>query len=203
MITVIDYGMGNLRSVEKAIELYTPDVQISNDPASIRDSKALVMPGDGAFGAAMKNLHAGKWINPLLEFIESGGYFLGICLGYQLLFSSSEEFGTHEGLGVIPGRVVRFNIGSLKVPHMGWNNVEFTRDSIFLKGITPGTHFYFIHTFYPIPDSHDVVLGEAEYGTRFACIVEKGNLVATQFHPEKSHTAGLRIIENFVRETQK
>jgi glutamine amidotransferase len=200
MITVVDYGMGNLRSVEKAIELYTKDVRISQDPRDIKDSKALVMPGDGAFGAAMTNLRDRGWIEPIKQFIADGGFFLGICLGYQLLFSSSEEFGDHQGLDIIPGRVVRFEAGHLKVPHMGWNAVNVTRQSRFMRGIPDGAHFYFIHTFYPVPDKRDDVLGEAEYGTRFACIVERGNLIATQFHPEKSHAAGLAIIENFVRE---
>jgi glutamine amidotransferase len=150
----------------------------------------------------MENLKSGGWIDPIKEHIASGGYFLGICLGYQLLFSSSEEFGSHEGLNIIPGRVVRFPDGELKVPHMGWNAVQFTRESKFMRGIPNGAHFYFIHTFYPVPESREVILGEAEYGKPFACVVERGNLIATQFHPEKSHSAGLKIIENFVRESQ-
>ncbi|HEY1405898.1 MAG TPA: imidazole glycerol phosphate synthase subunit HisH, partial [Spirochaetota bacterium] len=192
MITVIDYGMGNLRSVVKAIELYTADVRIARDVSEIKGAKALVMPGDGAFGAAMENLTNRGWIGPIKEHIASGGYFLGICLGYQLLFSSSEEFGEYKGLDIIPGSVVRFPESELKVPHMGWNAVNFTRSSKFLAGIPNGAHFYFIHTYYPVPDNRDVILGEAEYGNPFACIVEKGNLIATQFHPEKSHSAGLK-----------
>ncbi len=202
MITVIDYGMGNLRSVVKAIEIYTRDVKIARNVSEIKGAKALIMPGDGAFGAAMENLKSGGWIDPIKEHIASGGYFLGICLGYQLLFSSSEEFGSHEGLNIIPGRVVRFPDGELKVPHMGWNAVQFTRESKFMRGIPNGAHFYFIHTFYPVPESREVILGEAEYGKPFACVIECGNMIATQFHPEKSHSAGLKIIENFVRESQ-
>lgn len=202
MIYVIDYGMGNLRSVVKALEIYTPDVRIARNKSEITKASALVMPGDGAFGAAMKNLHDGGWIDPIKEFISGNGYFLGICLGYQLLFSTSDEFGHHDGLGIIPGAVVRFRSQNLKVPHMGWNQVNFTRESKFLNGIGSGSYFYFIHTFYPEVTDRNAVLGETEYGVRFGCIVEKGNLIATQFHPEKSHTTGLKIVENFVRESK-
>jgi len=200
MITVVDYGMGNLRSVVKAIESCTMDVRVSSDPASINDSEALIMPGDGAFGAAMVNLRDRGWIDPIKDFIRNNGKFLGICLGYQLLFSSSEEFGHCEGLDIIPGKVVRFNLPTgMKVPHMGWNEVDLVGYSKYMKGIPSGSHFYFIHTFYPVPDDRSWVVGEADYGGKFACIVGKGNLLAAQFHPEKSHDVGLKIIENFVR----
>jgi glutamine amidotransferase len=194
--------MGNLRSVVKAIELYTNDVRVSTDPSSVESSSAIVLPGDGAFGAAMKNLTERGWIEPIKKHISANRHFLGICLGYQLLFSDSEEFGSTKGLDVIPGSVVRFPHNELKVPHMGWNSIEFTRESKFLKGIPSGEYFYFIHTFYPQPADESVVLGTSEYGVKFACIVEKGNLLAAQFHPEKSHNAGLKIIENFVRDAE-
>lgn len=199
MITVVDYGMGNLRSVVKALELYTPHVRVSGDPASIAGSGALVMPGDGAFGMAMEHLEARGWIKPLREFIAGGGFFLGICLGFQLLFSSSEEFGSHRGLDILPGRVVRFAHGDLKVPHMGWNEVSFTGDSPFLAGLGKASYYYFIHSYYPDGVDRSWVLGETSYGVSFPCIIGRGNLVATQFHPEKSHNAGLKIVENFVR----
>ncbi len=199
MITVIDYGMGNLRSVVKAVERYTDDVMVSQDPASIEKSDALIMPGDGAFGRAMENLDKLKWIEPLKKFIHEGGFFLGICLGYQLLFTSSEEFGYNEGLDIIKGKVVKFNLTDLKVPHMGWNDVEISGNSRFLDGIENSSYFYFIHTFYPEIEDREWILGEVEYGIRFPCIVGKDNVVATQFHPEKSHTKGLKIIENFVK----
>lgn len=199
MITVIDYGMGNLRSVVKAVEKYTDRVQVSSDPSSIKDSDALIMPGDGAFGMAMQNLEKMGWIEPLLSFIREDGFFLGICLGYQLLFSQSEEFGEYRGLDVIPGRVVRFPESELKVPHMGWNQVELRKDSPFLEDIPSGSYFYFIHTFYPRVEDSSWIMGETEYGVRFPCIVGRGNCIATQFHPEKSHKTGLKIIENFVR----
>jgi glutamine amidotransferase len=198
MITVIDYGMGNLRSVTKAVELFTEDVHISSNPSSIETSHALIMPGDGAFGRAMEHLRELGWIEPLKEFIRGGGYFLGICLGFQLLFSSSEEFGTFTGLDIIPGNVVRFNLRDQKIPHMGWNDVEIVQQSPFLQGISSGSHFYFIHSYYPEMSDSDWILGTVEYGIRFPCIVGKGNLIATQFHPEKSHTVGLKIVENFI-----
>ncbi|MCL1911828.1 MAG: imidazole glycerol phosphate synthase subunit HisH [Leptospirales bacterium] len=200
MITIIDYGMGNIRSVVKAFELYTKDVRVSSDPLSVKTSAALVLPGDGAFGMAMENLNRLGWAAPLKEFIKGGGYFFGICLGYQLLFSSSEEFGYSQGLDIIKGAITRFPKSGLKVPHMGWNSVNFTGDSPFLQGIPGGSYFYFIHSYYPLAENRDWVLGETEYGIPFPCIAGKGNLVATQFHPEKSHKFGLMMVENFVRD---
>lgn len=199
VITVIDYGMGNLRSVVKAFEKYTADVQISSDPSSIAVSKALVLPGDGAFGMAKEHLDTMGWTAPLKEYIGLGGFFMGICLGFQLLFESSDEFGFHEGLGIIAGHVRRFAVPGLKVPHMGWNQVRWERESQFLHGIPSETYFYFIHSFYPESADPEYVAGTVEYGMRFPCVVAKGNLIAMQFHPEKSHKAGLAIIENFVR----
>jgi len=199
MISVIDYGMGNLRSVVKSVEKYTSQVQVSSDPAIIEGSRALIMPGDGAFGMAMQHLRDMGWVDPLLSFIRGGGFFLGICLGYQLLFSRSVEFGEHEGLGLIPGSVIRFPHSDLKVPHMGWNQVKFRKESPFLEGVPSNSYFYFIHTYYPEIEDDSWIIGEAEYGVTFPCIVGKGNCIATQFHPEKSHKMGLKIIENFVR----
>jgi glutamine amidotransferase len=198
MITVVDYGMGNLRSVTKAIEKFTDKVAVSDDPASIDRSDALVMPGDGAFGMAMENLRQRGWVEPVLDFIRGGGHFFGICLGFQILFSSSEEFGSHRGLDIIPGRVVRFNAGDIKVPHMGWNTVDFKKSSFCLKGVPSGSYFYFIHSYYPELDDRNWLIGEAEYGAKFPCIVGRGNVIATQFHPEKSHAVGLKLVENFV-----
>ncbi len=199
MITVIDYGMGNLRSVVKSVEKYTSQVQVSSDPGIIEESRALIMPGDGAFGMAMQHLRDMGWVDPLLSFIRGGGFFLGICLGYQLLFSRSVEFGEHEGLGLIPGSVVRFPYSNLKVPHMGWNQVKFRQKSPFLEEVPSNSYFYFIHTYYPEIEDDSWIIGEAEYGVTFPSIVGKGNCIATQFHPEKSHKMGLKIIENFVR----
>jgi len=198
MITVIDYGMGNLRSVVKAVEKYTSDVRVSSDPASIATSKALIMPGDGAFGHAMENLTQMGWVEPLIDFIKAGGYFFGICLGYQLLFSTSQEFGHHKGLDIIPGAVVRFTT-DLKVPHMGWNQVEFKQYHPVVDGIPQHSYFYFIHTYYPVVNDSSWIIGQTQYAVEFASIVGKGNCIATQFHPEKSHKYGLKMIENFVR----
>lgn len=199
MITVIDYGMGNLRSVTKAFELFTDKVRISSDPDSIYESSGVVLPGDGAFPQAMENLEKNKWIAPIKDYIENNGYFLGICLGYQLLFSGSDEFEYTKGLDIIPGKVVKFNHESLKVPHMGWNQVKLEKESIFLNGIDDLSYFYFIHSYYPEVESSDYVIGTSDYGNVFPCIVGKNNLIASQFHPEKSHNSGLKIIENFSR----
>jgi glutamine amidotransferase len=193
--------MGNLRSVEKAIELYTDKVQISKDPASIKKSSGIIMPGDGAFGTAMDNLKAEGWIEPLKEYINADKPFMGICLGYQLLFSESEEFGNYKGLDVIQGKIVKFKTDDLKVPHMGWNNVELNGESQYLNNIEQNSYFYFIHTYYSEVADQSWVRGETEYGVKFACIVGKGNIIATQFHPEKSHKVGLKIIENFAGKT--
>jgi glutamine amidotransferase len=199
MITVIDYGMGNLRSVVKAVEKFTDRVAVSNDPGSINSSDALIMPGDGAFGMAMENLKKRGWIEPIVDYISRNRFFLGICLGFQLLFSSSEEFGTHEGLGIVPGKIVRFTAAGLKVPHMGWNTVQLVSESDFFSGIPTGSYFYFIHSYYPDNSDREWIIGEVEYGKKFPCVIGRGNIIATQFHPEKSHTMGLKIIENFVR----
>ncbi len=198
MITVIDYGMGNIRSVVKALEKYGRPVSVSDDPGSIDKSEALVLPGDGAFGMAMENLTRLGWVGELRRYIGQGGYFLGICLGFQLLFSTSEEFGHHNGLDIIKGKVVRFSAPDLKVPHMGWNTVRLVGRNDFLRGIPSESHFYFIHSYYPELYDREWAVGEVEYGVKFHCIVGKGNCVATQFHPEKSHNVGLKIIENFV-----
>ena len=203
MLVVIDYGMGNIRSVTKAFELYTDKVIVSSDPASLENARGVVLPGDGAFAMAMKNLAAAGWVAPLKEYIAAGGYFMGICLGYQLLFSSSEEFGFSKGLDIIPGRVVRFPDTELKVPHMGWNNIKFSRNSVFLKEVPDGGYFYFIHSYHPVLDDPSWEIATAEYGARFPCVVGKGGVFASQFHPEKSHNNGLKIIRNFVNEIEK
>ncbi len=199
MITIVDYGMGNIHSVVKAVELYTDQVRVSNDPTHILDSKGIIMPGDGAFGQAMENLKKNGWVEPLKEYIIKDKLFLGICLGYQLLFSSSEEFGNYKGFDIIPGKIKKFDNSNMKVPHMGWNTVKLKGKSKFLNDIDTDSYFYFIHTYYSIVNDHDWIIGESEYGKDFTCIVGKNNLIATQFHPEKSHNAGLKIIENFVR----
>jgi len=201
MISIIDYGMGNLRSVAKAFELYHDNVRIINTPKDILKSKALVLPGDGAFAMAMENLEEQGWLKPLKEYIAGDNYFMGICLGYQLLFTRSCEFGDTDGLGLIEGDVIKFDDTSLKVPHMGWNQVKLHGNSKFMKGIPDNSYFYFIHSFHPSLNDNSWLIGSAEYGIEFPCIVGKNNIIATQFHPEKSHKFGLKIIENFVKES--
>lgn len=197
MITVIDYGMGNLRSVTKAFELYSDNVVVSSSPDTVYESTGVVLPGDGAFGRAMENLYKYNWIEILRDYILNDGFFMGICLGFQLLFSGSDEFGYTPGLDIIPGKVVRFDDENLKVPHMGWNQVKFRNRSVFLDGIDDMTYFYFIHSYFPLINDPEWIVGTAEYGITFPCIVGRKNLIASQFHPEKSHKSGLKIIENF------
>lgn len=201
MITIIDYGMGNLRSVAKAFELFHDNISISQNPEDLKNSKAVVLPGDGAFAMAMDNLEKTGWLEPLKEYISQDNYFMGVCLGYQLLFSTSEEFGDTEGMGIVNGDVVKFRDNNLKVPHMGWNQVRLHNESKFMNGIPDMSYFYFIHSYHPENIDDSWLIGSADYGTNFPCIVGKGNIIATQFHPEKSHNVGLKIIENFVRES--
>ncbi len=217
MITIVDYGMGNLRSVQKGLEQVGSAARISSAPSEIRSASKLILPGVGAFGDAMKHLRERELIEPVLEFARSGRPFLGICLGLQLLFEVSQEEGEFPGLGVLPGRVVRFdfstptasdaataavpegapNAGILKIPHMGWNQVRWDWPSPMLNGLESGTHFYFVHSYYVVPSDERVTLGRCDYGYPFAAIVERDNIFATQFHPEKSQTAGLTILRNF------
>ena len=206
MITIVDYGMGNLRSVHKGFERVGFPAVVTQDPGAIRKASGLVLPGVGAFKKAMENLMELRLVEPIKEFIASGEPFLGICLGLQLLFSESEEFGVQSGLGIFAGRVVRFpfsNPGStparhsLKVPHMGWNAVRIRKRAPALEGIEEGTYFYFVHSYYPVPQERDIVATTTDYGGEFVSAISRGNLFACQFHPEKSQTAGLKILRNF------
>ncbi len=207
MIGIIDYGMGNLRSVLKAFEKTGHEAQIIQTPQELRDAAALVLPGVGAFRDCIKNLETHNLIAPLLQSIRAGKPFLGICLGLQILFSESEEFGTTAGLNVIKGRVVRFPISPpqssahsekrLKIPHMGWNAIAIHKRPPCLKDIPDESFFYFVHSYYVIPENPQVVAATTEYGVTFASAVWKDNIVAVQFHPEKSQTLGLHIIKQF------
>lgn len=196
MIAVVDYGRGNLGSVEKAFVRVGVPAVVTQEPAVVDDAEAVVLPGDGAFHDAMNNLQALGLIAPLRACFESGRPFLGICLGYQLLFTESEEFGQGKGLDVIPGAVRRFP-SNLKVPHMGWNQVEHRGDLRLFDGIPSGANFYFVHSYYP--ETTDTSLGVATctYGITFPAAVSRGPLYATQFHPEKSQRWGIRMLENF------
>ena len=211
MITIVDYGMGNLRSVHKALERVGFRALVSQDPKAIEKADGLVLPGVGAFQKAMENLESLKLIDPLIQFLQSGRPFLGICLGLQLLFSEGEEFGLHKGLGIFPGRVVRFPFSepgvstskdSLKVPHMGWNSVRIKRSFPAMEGVAEGTHFYFVHSYYPVPEDREIIATTTDYSGEFVSSVGRGNLFACQFHPEKSQSAGLKILKNFGRMVQ-
>ncbi len=198
MIVIIDYGMGNLRSVEKAFAFLGHDVVVSHDPAVVDEAAGIVLPGVGAFGDAMGELNARGLVSPLRDRLGEGVPFLGICLGYQLLFEESEESPGVDGLGILRGRVVRFPNG-VKVPHMGWNDIRFARTHPVLEGIEEGSFFYFVHSYYVVPAQTDVTLTITAYGDDFASGVAERDLVAFQFHPEKSSSSGLRILDNFAR----
>ncbi|HEY7252803.1 MAG TPA: imidazole glycerol phosphate synthase subunit HisH [Methylomirabilota bacterium] len=196
MIAVVDYGRGNLGSVEKAFTRVGMPAVVTQDPAVVDRAEAVVLPGDGAFHDAMGNLQALGLIAPLRACFDSARPFLGICLGYQLLFTESEEFGQGKGLDVIPGVVRRFP-GNLKVPHMGWNQVEHRGDLRLFDEIPSGAHFYFVHSYYPETTDDSLQVASCTYGLTFPAAVGRGPLFATQFHPEKSQRWGIRLLENF------
>jgi len=224
VIALVDYGRGNLGSVEKAFRRVGIPASITQDPRTVDEAEAVVLPGDGAFHDAMSNLERLGLVPVLRRALDGSRPFLGICLGYQLLFSTSEEFGEGRGLDVVPGAVRRLPAGR-KIPHMGWNRVEHARELRLFEGIPSGTHFYFVHSYYPVvagavstalteggprrervapdarsdaPDARSALRSAwCEYGVRFAAAIEVGRIYATQFHPEKSQRWGLRMLENF------
>jgi glutamine amidotransferase len=198
MIAIIDYGMGNLRSVHKAFEAVGHQAVVTRDARVIGNASHVVLPGVGAFGDCMANIEQYGLAEPIHTAIQSGKPFLGICLGLQVLFSESEEFGFHRGLGIIPGRVRRFSIDpSLKVPHMGWNEVNYQRTCPLFEGIADGSHWYFVHSYYVDPTDKAVTATTTTYGNIFASSIWRDNVVACQFHPEKSQAVGSRLIKNF------
>jgi len=199
MIVIIDYGMGNLRSVQKGIEKAGGEAVISSDPREMESSSGIILPGVGAFGRCMENLRKYDLVDTVKGIARSGKPFLGICLGLQLLFDESEEFGPVEGLGVLPGKVARFpESDTFKVPHMGWNGIKKRADTKLLEGINDSEWFYFVHSYYVVPEREEDIATVTDYGVEFVSSVHRGNLFASQFHPEKSAEKGLLILKNFI-----
>ncbi len=198
MIKIVDYGMGNLRSVQKAFEKIGADAQVVSSPAELEGAEKLVLPGVGAFRDGIAELKRTGLDRPVREHIAAERPFLGICLGLQLLFDVSYEDGQWEGLGVLRGKVVRFtDQADLKIPHMGWNSLEFAQPARIFEGVPEGSSVYFVHSYYVVPEDESVIAARTEHGTRFVSAVARHNLFATQFHPEKSQSVGLRLLKNF------
>jgi glutamine amidotransferase len=200
MIAIIDYGMGNLRSVQKGFEKVGFAAEVTRDPKRIVAASGVVLPGVGAFGACMAGLKACGLIETVHQVVAKGTPFLGICVGMQILFSESVEFGSVQGLDILKGRVVRFDPVELnggKVPHMGWNRLVIRRPVPHLAGITDGSYVYFVHSYYPVSDDPDIIATTTLYGQEFVSSVQWRNIFACQFHPEKSQTVGLKILANF------
>lgn len=198
MIAIIDYGMSNLRSVHHAFEYLGADARIVDSPADLRTARALVLPGDGAFGPAMQNLSTLGWLEPLQSAIGRGVPFLGICLGMQLLFDTSDENGAHRGIGFIRGTVKKFPAGAGKIPQIGWNQLQIQPQSRFLAGVPQNAFAYFVHSYYCQATDETVIAARTVYGISYASVVEQGNVWGAQFHPEKSGEDGLRMLRNFV-----
>jgi glutamine amidotransferase len=202
MIAIVDYGMGNLRSVEKGFKKVGVETVVTSDPGVIDDASAVVLPGVGAFRDCIKNLNDLSLTEAIVRSVEKGKPYLGICLGLQVLFSESEEFGTCKGLDIFRGKVIRFQIGE-KVPHMGWNTVRFINRPPILSDIADQSYFYFVHSFYVIPDDRGIIAATTDYGVTFTSMVWKDNVFATQFHPEKSQGLGLKVLAGFGKFVKK
>ncbi len=197
-LVVVDYDAGNLRSVERALAHAELEPVVTADPADLARADGVVLPGVGAASDTMAKLRERGLVDPLRAFVASGRPFLGVCMGLQALLDSSEEGGGQECLGLLPGEVRHFGFDDLKVPHMGWNQVEWVREHPITAGIPSGSYFYFVHSFYPAPTDPDLALAQTTYGLTFPSVLARNNIVATQFHPEKSGTAGLALYANFV-----
>ncbi len=198
MIHIVDYGMGNLRSVQKAFESLGVEAAICTDASELTDCPKMVLPGVGAFRDAIHELKQQDMVGPIRDHVASGRPFLGICLGLQLLFDVSYEDGEWEGMGLVPGKVVRFeDQPGLKIPHMGWNMLQITRPNPLLAGIDAGSYVYFVHSYHVVPDDDSVIATRTEHGVPFVSSIARDNLFATQFHPEKSQSIGLRLLKNF------
>ena len=200
MIAIVDYGMGNLRSVQKAFARLGHDAEIVAAPEQIPKADRLVLPGVGAMKDAMQALRDNHLVAPIHDFIRSGKPFLGVCLGLQMLFEVSYEDGEHPGLGIFKGSVRKFDVPRpLKVPHMGWNSLRWVNRPPIAAGTNDGDYAYFVHSYYVVPDDRSVIAAETDYGGLFASVCCKDNVVATQFHPEKSQRLGLTLLDNFAR----
>jgi glutamine amidotransferase len=199
VIAIVDYGMGNRRSVEKALEHVGAPSRLTSERRDLEEADGIVVPGVGAFPAAMRRLRAAGFDDVIRARAEEGAAVLGLCLGMQLLFESSVEHEGETGLGLLPGRVVKLDAAGLKLPHIGWNMVRWRRSSPLVEGLPEEAAFYHVHSFAPEPEDDDVVLGTGDYGGSFVSFVERGNVFGAQCHPEKSSANGLRVLENFVR----
>lgn len=198
MIKIVDYGMGNLRSVQKAFEKLGQAATICDQATQLKAAEKLVLPGVGAFRDAIAELRRREMVAPIVDHLAAGKPFLGICLGLQLLFDVSFEDGEWPGLGIIPGQVVRFrDQPDLKIPHMGWNRLEIQGEPALLREIPRDAHFYFVHSYHVVPQDRSLVIAESDHGGRFVAAIGRGNLWATQFHPEKSQKHGLQLLANF------
>jgi glutamine amidotransferase len=202
MIAIVDYGMGNLKSVEKGFKKVGIDAIVTSSPGIVDNAEAVVLPGVGAFRDCIKNLTDLSLTEAVITSINKGKPFLGICLGLQVLFSESEEFGTCKGLDIFRGKVVRFQQG-LKVPHMGWNTVSIVNRPPILSGIEDNAYFYFVHSFYVVPEDEQIIATTTDYGATFTSMVWKDNVFATQFHPEKSQGLGLKVLAGFGKFVKK
>lgn len=198
-IVIVDYGSGNLRSVQRGFERAGFSSTITCDPNVAAEATHLVVPGVGAFSGCMANLDRLGLLEPIRKQIQAEKPYLGICLGLQILFSEGMEFGTRPGLGILPGQVVRFPKNDLKVPHMGWNEVQIEKETPMFKGIPNGAYFYFVHSYYGHPENPACIAATTDYGLKFASAVAQGRLFACQFHPEKSQQMGRLLLENFAR----
>jgi glutamine amidotransferase len=200
---IIDYGMGNLRSVEKTLEAIGCRPAITGDPDAVRNAARLILPGVGAFGDAMENLRKSRLDDAIKDSVGRGTPLLGLCLGLQLLFTRSEEFGDHAGLDLIPGKVLKFRDPGLRVPHVGWNQIEGKCSNPLLESIPEGAYFYFVHSYFVEPDRAEDILRWTDYGHRFCSIASRGNVWGAQFHPEKSQDTGKRLFRNFLKISPK
>jgi len=198
VIVIVDYGAGNLRSVANAVAKLGYQARLTSSPGEVLNAQAVILPGVGAAADTMKNLKALGLTGPLRQLITKGRPFLGVCMGLQILFTGTEEGGWHECLNVIPGQVRRLPSG-LKIPHMGWNQVKQTASHPVFDGIPDEANFYFVHSYYVEPDDKSLVAGETDYSVPLCSVVVRGNLVATQFHPEKSGEVGLKLYDNFIK----